>query len=295
MRSTKVKKLERKPDSHKGQNGIVLVVGGSKTYVGAPALAGLAALRAGCDLSIIAAPEKTSWAISRLSPDLITVKLKGEYLNKKNLKQIIPLIKKADAILIGPGSGVSKETGPLFGEIIDESKRLKKKLVIDADCLKQVRLGQLSDTIITPHHKELDLILRNSGEKRLADRILKKSDIKDKARLLQANLGRFFKRNNVMLLKGRVDAMITSNKIILMRGGNPGMTVGGTGDVLAGLCASYLAQTQDLALSAALASRNNKSIGDALLKKSNFGFGFIASDLLREIKRLRRSKKQKLN
>jgi NAD(P)H-hydrate epimerase len=294
MRSTKVKKLERKPDSHKGQNGIVLVVGGSKTYVGAPVLAGLAALRAGCDLSIIAAPEKTAWAISALSPDLITLKIKGETLNEKGFKQLEEWIKKSDVILLGPGSGTDSATRKLLSRILSRANALKKQLIIDADALKMLRLEQISDSILTPHQKELEQILRNSAKNDLAKKVMKKNDPADKARLLQGCLSNFLKRRNVILLKGPVDAVITYDKIIIIKGGNAGMTVGGTGDILAGLCAGYLSQTHELALSATLASKNNKQIGDALLKKSNFGYGFIASDLLREIKPIKKTKKKTL-
>ena len=101
-----IKLKSRKPISHKGDFGKVLIIGGSKEYAGAPALAGLAALRAGADLSIIAAPEKVAWAINCLSPDLITRKFMGDYFTLKHAKEVIRLAISADAVLIGNGIGM---------------------------------------------------------------------------------------------------------------------------------------------------------------------------------------------
>ena len=71
----------RKKTAKKGDNGRVLVIGGSKEYTGAAALAGLAALRSGADWVTVAAPEKVAWAVNCLSADLVTVKLKGDYFS----------------------------------------------------------------------------------------------------------------------------------------------------------------------------------------------------------------------
>ncbi len=98
-----IKLPARKPNSHKGQNGKVLVIGGSPEYVGAPALAGLAALRSGADSVVVAAPEKVAWAINSFSPDLVTKKLSGRFLSTKNFKEILPLLKTADCVILGCG------------------------------------------------------------------------------------------------------------------------------------------------------------------------------------------------
>ncbi|MBI5397925.1 NAD(P)H-hydrate dehydratase [Candidatus Woesearchaeota archaeon] len=286
-------KLSRKPDSHKGDNGVVLIIGGSETYVGAPALAALAALRGGCDLAIVAAPDKTAWAISALSPDLITVKLKGAVLDRSHAKQLLKYIRKADVILVGPGAGLEKTTRALINTVIALAQKLGKFLVIDADALKCVQLNKVSRAILTPHAKELELMLKNNQQSVLAQKIARSRDMQAKSALLRKEISSVLRRHNVILLKGAHDVIISAKKTIAIRGGNPGMTVGGTGDVLAGLCASYLAQTGDLLFSAVHASKMNKAIGDLLLAKSNFGFGFIASDFLRELKKLEKIKKIK--
>jgi len=104
MNINQIKKLmDRKKTSHKGENGYALIVGGSEDYVGAVVLAGLAALRSGCDSVTIAAPEKVAWTANRYSPDLITHKIKGAYFSIKNAKEAVKLAEKYDATLIGNG------------------------------------------------------------------------------------------------------------------------------------------------------------------------------------------------
>lgn len=253
-------KLNRKKTSHKGENGVVLAVGGSKEYVGAIALAGISALRAGADLCIVAAPEKVAWAVNALYADLITKKLKGEYLSINHLKELHKLIKKADVILIGSGLGNKSDA------FVKKIVKAKKQFVIDADAIKAIRLQDVNNAVITPHAKEFEILLENSN--------LNKNNFRKKL------------KNNVILLKGHVDQVISAKKVVKVKGGNPGMTKGGTGDVLAGMCAGFLAQTKDLFKSAVTASKINKKIGDILLK-SKKGYYYLASDMAEEIKRIR--------
>ena len=94
------------PSSHKGDNGKVLIIGGSRDYVGAVALAGLAALRSGVDWVTIAAPEKVGYAINALSPDLVVKKFKGDDFCASRAKDILKLEKDFNAVLIGNGIGM---------------------------------------------------------------------------------------------------------------------------------------------------------------------------------------------
>lgn len=249
----------RKKSSHKGDNGIVLVIGGSKEYVGAVYLAAssIAAMRASSDLVFVAAPEKAAWAINKLCPDLITIKMKGDYLAERHFKEIKKYIEKADVLLVGNGIGMKEGTKKLVKKIV----KVKKPKVIDADALKMVKLQELNNSVLTPHHKEFEILLKNSG-------------LKEKE--LQKNLG-----DNVILLKGRVDKIISKNKIKENKTGNSGMTVGGTGDVLAGLCAGFVSQGLSLFKAAYLAAKVNGIIGDKL--KKELGYGFIANDFLKLI------------
>ena len=90
----------------KGENGKVLVIGGSKEYVGAVALAGIAALRSGVDWVTVASPEKVGWEVNRLYADLVVRKLKGTKFLVKHIKELLELEKKHDIVLIGNGIGL---------------------------------------------------------------------------------------------------------------------------------------------------------------------------------------------
>src|SRR3989304_5794996 len=94
---------KRSKTSHKGDNGRVLIIGGSAEYVGAVALTGTAAMRSGEDWVTIVTPEKVGWVIHTLTPDLVVKKIKGEYFKKQHLKEILLLEKNFDAVLIGNG------------------------------------------------------------------------------------------------------------------------------------------------------------------------------------------------
>lgn len=257
-----LKLTHRKPFAHKGDSGRVLVIGGSKQYVGAVALAGIAALRAGCDVVTIAAPEKVAWAVNCLYPDLITVKLRGDYIRHKHLNDIIPLLDQSDVILLGNGIGINNDTKKFCNALMRTYQHKQK--VIDADAIKLLQLQEIQNAIITPHAREFDILLHNSHatEKTLSSVI----------------------NSNVILKKGPTDAIISKNKTKKITGGNPGLAKAGTGDVLAGLCAGFLAQSHDLFESACAASQLSKEIGNILLRKKK-GYSFIASDMVEEIEK----------
>ncbi len=246
---------ERAGSSHKGENGRVLFVGGSVDYAGAVYLAAMAALRSGVDNVTIAAPERVAWVINTLSPDFITVKFKGEYFTAASAKKIVALSKKFDVVVVGNGMGVKGNTKKFAAEVIRKAKPFK---VIDADAIKAVRLQDVSNAIITPHRKELEILLKNSG-------CTEKS--------LKGAIG-----SNVIIMKGEVDRIVSKNKVAFNRTGNAGMTVSGTGDVLAGLAAGILAQEKDLWKAAAASAYVSGRIGEILFRKR--GYGFTASDML---------------
>ena len=252
--------------SHKGDHGKVLVIGGSKDLVGAPALAALAALRTGVDLSIVAAPEKIAWTINGYSPDLITKKFEGDFFNWDNVKNVIELCENGnfDAILIGPGLGLEPNTLDFVKEVVE---RVELPKVIDADALKALKGAEIRNAILTPHAGEFQIIIDE--------------DLPNDLRERMDTVKRYAGKDKVILLKGNID-MISDGEIIkLNHTGNPGMTVGGTGDVLAGLCLGFLGQSKDLFDSANAAAYLNGKIGDYLLKKK--GIGFTASDMVENI------------
>ncbi|MDP1553426.1 MAG: NAD(P)H-hydrate epimerase, partial [Methanobacteriaceae archaeon] len=125
----------RDQNAHKGGNGRVLIVGGSKEYSGAPALAGMAALSAGVDLVTIVCPDSASVPIKSYSPDLIVIPVSGDYINQGAVDTILGLSKKADCILLGCGIGESNESYMALNTIVKNLGE-HKSMVIDADALK---------------------------------------------------------------------------------------------------------------------------------------------------------------
>ena len=282
--------LERKENAHKGENGYLLIIGGSEEYAGAPALAGLAALRSSCDMVTVAAPEKVAWTINRMTPDLITHKVKGSYFTLKNAKELVRYGEKFHAVLIG--NGITDKANKFTQAFM--RKAAQKLKVVDADALKSLSFKEPHNSILTPHYKELEIMLVNNKKEFLLPK-LRDSNPKELAEILQGNLKYFLQNNNVLLIKGPTDIIISRNKIALNKTGNPGMAKAGTGDVMAGLAAGFLAKTKELFKSAVAASYVNGYVGDILLKKKK-GYSFIASDLLEDlgkINKLRTIKKRK--
>jgi len=281
---TEIKLPKRRNDSRKGDNGYVLAVGGSKDFVGAITLAGLAALRSGCDLVKIIAPEKVAWAINCYSPDLVTQKIDGEYIKSGHFKIVKKQMEKFDVLLIGNGIGLSNETRKFCKKTIREIKKFK---VIDADAIKSISMNDCENSIITPHAKELEYFLDNSKiNKTKIKKIINEKNIIKKSNIIKKTAQKFLNKSNIILLKGKIDIIISIKNILYNKAGNAGMTKGGTGDVLAGLCAGFLAQSKDLLQSAVNAAYFNGLVGDVLLKKKK-GFAYLASDMVEELTRIR--------
>tara|TARA_Y100000310_G_scaffold344615_1_gene458317 strand:- start:5949 stop:6794 length:846 start_codon:yes stop_codon:yes gene_type:complete len=261
---------KRKTDSHKGDNGIVLVIGGSTDLIGAPALAGMstmACLRSGIDLCIVAAPEKAGLVINSFTLDLIVKKFKGDFFTRKHMKKILALEKKSDAVLIGPGLGEEKQTFSFVKEFV---KKSKKKLVIDADGIKACAgMKFKGNVLLTPHEREFEIF---SGKK------ITGKTLKEKIKLVKKTSAN---HNCVILLKGKTDIISDGKKVILNKTGNAGMTVAGTGDSLAGLCVGFGALGLSLMQAAETGAFVNGKVGDSLYKK--MGYSYIASDFAKEV------------
>jgi len=264
----------RPPQSKKGDFGRVVVIGGSETYSGAPAFVALAALRAGADLAYVAAPTRTAEAISSMSPNLITVKLSGEHFNPANVAQLKPLLERATAVAVGPGMGMSKESFDAVERLIRTLEQLRKPTLIDADALKALGSSkrELSfPTVLTPHAGEFEAL---SGKKVSAELDQRTAQVKSLSRELGA----------VILLKGRVDIVSDGSRVKLNWTGNPGMTTGGTGDVLSGVVASLMAQGSKPFEAAVAGAFINGAAGD--FAYCGKGFHLLASDLIDQIPRV---------
>ncbi|MBI5553642.1 MAG: NAD(P)H-hydrate dehydratase, partial [Candidatus Diapherotrites archaeon] len=258
----------RRPDSFKGQNGRVLIGGGSSEYVGAPVLAALAAQRCGVDLVRIMAPEQAGFVMNSFSPDLIVQKLKGNFLSSGHLKAIREQAARADVVLIGPGLGLEKSTQSLVRKLVAEWVESGSRLVLDADALKACAGMSLSpNVLITPHAGEF---LAFSGKK-----VPLNVSLLEKAALVKQVAHDF---GCTVLLKGPLDVVSDGKTVLLNKTGNPAMTAGGTGDVLAGLSAGLFVQMKDPLWAAAGAAYVNGLAGDLCFKEK--GFSLTASDLI---------------
>ncbi len=264
----------RPREAHKGDFGRLLVVGGSEVFSGAPALVALAALRTGVDLAFVAAPSKTASAISSMSPDLITVKLEGEHVNPRNVAVLKRHLEKSDAVVMGPGLGLHEGTKEAVKEIAKLAEEAATPVLLDADGLKafaDLKRKFSSPLVLTPHAGEYEILTGQKPSKELEKRA---SEVRKSARKLGA----------VILLKGRVDVISDGERVKFCFAGNPGMTVGGTGDTLSGVVGALLAQGVDSFEAAVAGAFVNGGAGDFVV--SERGYHMVPTDLLEWIPRV---------
>ena len=254
--------------SHKGDHGRLLIIGGSRRYKGAPALCGLAALRTGVDLVMIAAPESAADVISSFSPNLIAEPLEGDYINAGNLHKLDALAKRFDAVVIGNGIGRMAGTRDTLIELLHS---LQKPCLLDADALHLIHDNRellKSGWVITPHEQEFYSLTHEKPGNKIEERI--KSAERFSA-----------KYKATVLLKGYKDVIASGRKSIINSTGNPFMTVGGTGDVLSGICGALLAMgikpMEAAAASAYLCGEAGNLAADEL------GPGMLPTDVINKI------------
>lgn len=263
----------RDASSHKGNNGSVLIVGGSKDYHGAPAISGKAAFGAGVDLVYIATPESAAIPVKSSSEDLIVKSLDGDYLSLKHLDEILELVDKVDAVLIGPGSSINEDTSKLFNVLVT---KIKKPIVLDADGLKQVDISLIKNRdniVLTPHLAEFNQFFNSKLNLDLDSYDFKKVDENImEFQLITKNI------KGTVVVKGKNDLILSGSKFRINSSGNAGMTVGGTGDALAGIVVVLLSSGLNSFDSACLGVFINGLAGDKAYEIN--GNGFSASDLV---------------
>ena len=261
----------RSPEAHKGDFGRLLVIGGSEVFSGAPVLVASAAYRTGVDLVHIAAPVKTAYAISSMSPDLITIKLEGDHLNPRNAATLSPYLEKSTAVAMGSGLGLHKETREFVKEMVKLIEAKRVPMLLDADGLKafaEFKRQMKLPMVFTPHSGEYKILTGHEIPSKLEERV---TDVQKTAEELGA----------VVLLKGHTDVISNGKRVKFNSAGNPGMTVGGTGDVLSGIVAAFLAQGVDPFEAAVAGAFINGAAGDFVASEK--GFHMVATDLLKWI------------
>jgi len=275
-----------KRDSHKGQNGRLLIIGGSKLFHAASLWSLTVASRI-VDLVHYCSVEENN---------IIVHELKKEFRNGIVISRndVDDYIKEDDVILIGPGMTRDEEAKTLTDRLLQ--KYPEKQWVIDAGALQMMELSLIPrNAILTPHYQEFELLLLHTP---VANENLDPSSVPTASFPLAPSLrgseaGQNFVRspregvlefakehNCIVLLKGKEDVASNGKEIKIVEGGNAGMTKGGTGDVLAGLIAA-LNCTNDPWTATLAGSFINKQAGDELFK--TVGPFFNATDLANQI------------
>jgi hydroxyethylthiazole kinase-like uncharacterized protein yjeF len=264
----------RRIDNYKGQFGKVLVIGGSSNYSGAPAYSSLAAIHFGCDLVITYVPEVVGNVIRTYSPNLIVRTNPGNWLTLNALEELARLVDWSNAIIIGPGLGLEEETEELLVKILEVLKKNNKSFVLDADALKLVKnhmdLIKGQNTILTPHAGELKI---------MTDIDLPPYDNIEERGKIVFELSQ--KLDVTLLIKGPYDYISNGKSLKVNKTGCAEMSIGGTGDTLAGLCGCFLTTNNPPFQAACSAAFLNGFLGEFC--KKNLGPRFTTMDIIENI------------
>jgi len=264
----------RPAESHKYDFGLLLVVGGGDFYTGSPALAAMAAFRAGVDMTHILAPKRAADIIAGFSPNLAAHPFKGEIFDNDDLSTLLAFTESAQtvagektAVVLGGGMGRSPETKKA---ILAYLQQTKIKAVIDADGIHAVATNldavRGRNFIFTPHSYEFLT---------LTGRDIRDAKLEEKIKVVQEEAK---KLGGIIVLKGATDIISNGFEVAIDETGSPFMTVGGTGDTLAGIAGSLLAQGIEPFLAAQAASYINGKAGE--LAAAKFGQAMLATDLI---------------
>lgn len=264
---------DRDPWAHKGDFGKILMLCGSLGYTGAAALAAMGALRSGAGLVYLGVPEciYAIEAVKLTEPVVFPLPDEDGKLSANAVRDILDLLPKMDAVLIGPGLGQSKGTLAVLKAVLREFSR---PVVVDADGInllskhKYLLRGRGAPVVLTPHDGEFIRLAGSLG-----------TDRPGAAAAMARELG------CIVVLKGH-ETLVTDGTVCYRnRTGNPGMAVGGSGDVLAGILVSLLGQGIASMEAAAAAVWLHGAAGDRCAQKLG-QYGMLPSDMVEELPRL---------
>lgn len=258
----------RRFDSHKGQNGVVAVIGGSRLYHGAPAMTGLAAYRTGVDLVYLFVPAPIVAPIRAISPALIVHPLPDYRITIGCANKILSWMPKVDACVIGPGAGRQKPEG--MKKLVAELSADKVRLVIDADALQPEVVSNLGgrEIVVTPHAGEFKRLF---GVELVGELEARTEIVREAARSVGVTV----------LVKAHLDIISDGKSVAIDNSGTPAMTVGGTGDVLSGIVAALLAKGVEPFKAAVAAAYINGRSGERAGEK--YGLRILPTDLIAEL------------
>lgn len=264
---------DRLPETHKLDYGRILLLCGSRGYTGAAALAAMGALRVGSGLVYLGVPECVYdiEATKLLEPIIIPLADANGMLSFDAISQIQSNISKMDAVLIGPGLGVSEDTRKVVIWILNN---YQGPVVVDADGINvlsghiDVLRERAYPTVLTPHEGEFVRLTGISCEDRVDSAIQLAKD-----------------SSSIVLLKGH-RTVITDGETVYVNGtGNPGMAVGGCGDVLAGMITGLIGQGISPLKAAAASAWIHGAAGDICAEELGM-YSMLPSDMLGVISRL---------
>ncbi|MBP8605028.1 MAG: NAD(P)H-hydrate dehydratase [Phycisphaerae bacterium] len=277
---TVIPKLSPRPaDGHKGTFGKVLIVGGSIGYSGAPALAGIAALRSGAGLVRVAVPASVQPIVAAVNPCYTTIALKQDSngrMSAQDAAVINQMLAENDVIAFGPGAGMGagvKET------LLCLIKAEGLKLVIDADGLNVLSQcggsgGWLdkkkADVILTPHPGEMQRLWKS----------VFREPMPENRQTCASEFAR--KSKSIVVLKGAGTTVADGERLYVNDTGNPGMATAGSGDVLTGVIAALAGQGLSLFDAAVLGVYIHGLAGDAAAKIRG-QVSMIASDIVEHL------------
>ncbi len=221
--------IQREKDSTKGENGVIGVVGGSKNYISTPSIVGIGALRSGADLVKIVSNVKSVEVACNHKKGFLTSRI-DKY--DGNIQEIVEEISGCTSMVIGNGTTKNPETIETLLEVLKSSDL---PVVIDADMLT-TRLKDLDfegrKVVLTPHVKEFERLY----EEVEGDLAAIKEKVKKAARVYQSTI----------VLKGEKDVISDGKTVFVNETGCPYLSKGGTGDLLAGVLARFLSETNGL-------------------------------------------------
>ena len=264
---------KRDENAHKGNFGRVLLLCGSRGYTGAAYFAAMGALRTGAGLVYLGVPESiyAIEAVKLNEPVVFPLPEQGGRLSEAAVPEILEKIPRMDAVLIGPGLGLGQGSFAVLKAVLTHASC---PVVVDADGITllvphmDILRGREAPTILTPHDGEFTRLFGPVGEDRMASA---------RAAALESR--------GIMLLKGHRTCVTDGIREYRNTTGNPGMAVGGSGDVLAGVLVSLLGQGLEPLEAAACAAWLHGKAGD--LCAGELGeYGMLPTDLLDFLPRL---------
>ncbi len=264
---------DRNPWGHKGNFGKLLLLCGSRGYTGAAFFAAMGALRAGAGLVFLGVPESIYGieAVKLNEPVIFPLPDAGGRLSADAVPEILTRLPQMDAVLVGPGLGQSEGTLAVVREVLENAQC---PVVVDADGInvlsahRDLLRGRKSPTILTPHDGEFARLGGVIGEDRMAA-----------AAALAEELG------CVVLLKGHETCITDGTDGYLNPTGNPGMAVGGSGDVLAGVITALLGAGLPPLEAAACGAWLHGAAGDRCAAELG-QYGMLPTDMLSALPRL---------